>query len=242
MWGAFHGIRTSDNFIKDWESFLTNIDATFSPVFYQHITDFVFEELIKIKHPFQSPEQCGTTNNITEMEENALRYVGGYVLRNVKTMLEKSENPHKETFLFSIAEMIGGENIDGRASQWVRDIDRGGLYNINDETYTCFYIMEEHTREYFKINRISEMTDGFKDSIIEDIVSSSDLTTQWSVALGTSFNDEHTLELLKMIVTLYITIRGFAFAKSCVELYKQANKKALSKSKGIRKELYTPSV
>ena len=53
--------------------------------------------------------------------------------------------------------------------------------------------------------------------------------------------DESTLQLLKMIVELYLTIRVFAFAESCLELYKQETKRGNSKSKGIRKELFTSS-
>ena len=42
-----------------------------------------------------------------------------------------------------------------------------------------------------------------------------------------------------MMVELYVTITGFSFATSCVELYKQSTKKTLQKGKGIRKEVFT---
>ena len=43
--------------------------------------------------------------------------------------------------------------------------------------------------------------------------------------------------LFEMIVDLWITIRGFAFASSWVEKYKMASKKSTQKTKGIRKKL-----
>ena len=44
------------------------------------------------------------------------------------------------------------------------------------------------------------------------------------------------MTVLKMMVELYVTIRGFAFASSCIELYKVAHKKKLQKSKALRRK------
>ena len=44
--------------------------------------------------------------------------------------------------------------------------------------------------------------------------------------------------LLDMIIELYVTIRGFAFANSCMELYKQLKKLTLQKSKATRRKIY----
>ena len=52
-------------------------------------------------------------------------------------------------------------------------------------------------------------------------------------------DDANGKDILQMIVKLYITIRGFSFASSCVQLFKKANKRTLQKGKEIRKELFT---
>ncbi len=44
-----------------------------------------------------------------------------------------------------------------------------------------------------------------------------------------------------MLMNLYITIRGFSFARSCLELYKQAYQKKLQKSKSLRHEVQQAS-
>ncbi len=36
---------------------------------------------------------------------------------------------------------------------------------------------------------------------------------------------------------MYLTVRGFSFASSCLELYKQQNRTQLQKSKGLRRKL-----
>ena len=50
-------------------------------------------------------------------------------------------------------------------------------------------------------------------------------------------DNETGMLLLKHIVELYVTVRGFAFASSCVELYKQAQKTTFAKKKALRKTL-----
>ena len=44
-------------------------------------------------------------------------------------------------------------------------------------------------------------------------------------------DNETGMLLLKYLIELYITVQGFAFASSCLELYKQSRKTNLSKQK-----------
>ena len=47
----------------------------------------------------------------------------------------------------------------------------------------------------------------------------------------------HWLGTFTTIAELWVTIRGFSFARSFMELYKQREKKTLEKSKALRKTL-----
>ena len=67
-------------------------------------------------------------------------------------------------------------------------------------------------------------------------VSSQEATAALSTASAEMDNDV-TSAVLKQIVKLYVTIRGFVFTTSCLELYKQAHKKTLQKKKALRREL-----
>lgn len=63
-----------------------------------------------------------------------------------------------------------------------------------------------------------------------------ELLHQWAiVANGT--DDCITMTVLRKVCELYLTIRGFSFAASCLELYKQRNKQQIQKSKALRKKL-----
>ena len=61
-------------------------------------------------------------------------------------------------------------------------------------------------------------------------------TSKWCL-LSVEIGDAEGEVLLKMIVNLFITVRGFSFAKSVMEMYKQENKKCTQKSKSLRRKL-----
>ena len=71
------------------------------------------------------------------------------------------------------------------------------------------------------------------------MASNENLCSQWTITTAATIEDVHSFTLFKMVMELYLTVRGFAFAKSCLELYKQAIKRHTAKSKGIRKDLFT---
>lgn len=58
MWGAYHEMRTSSCFTKEWEDFITHSVGvtTALPIFYQHVTDVVFHGLVKIEFPHDTAQ------------------------------------------------------------------------------------------------------------------------------------------------------------------------------------------
>ena len=63
------------------------------------------------------------------------------------------------------------------------------------------------------------------------------LQHHWAQMLSTTHHKNIRLMLLQRIVHLYVTIRGFAFANSCLELYKQRHSTRIQKSKALRRVL-----
>ena len=59
--------------------------------------------------------------------------------------------------------------------------------------------------------------------------------------LCTDLDDDLSLLLRQMMIELFVTIRGHAFANSCMELYKQHKKKNLQKAKAVRRKVYESS-
>ena len=116
-------------------------------------------------------------------------------------------------------------------------IDRGGLWQINDDIFSLFVIMEEEIRQKLTKDSASKFKEGTKTEILVGLMQNEELLFQWCVVVRTTVNDDSSPVLLRQIAELYLTVRGFAFATSCLELYKQAHKKTLQKKKALRKEL-----
>ena len=69
---------------------------------------------------------------------------------------------------------------------------------------------------------------------MESIATDKDVLFYWSII---SAEEKEEQILLRMLIEMWVSVRGFSFAKSMLEMYKQAQKKTVQKSKGVRKQL-----
>ena len=125
---------------------------------------------------------------------------------------------------------------NGDGEEWINAINCGGLWQVNEEVFQTFLTIEELIRKELCLEKCT--FDARKQQIIEKVVTDNDVLHQWSFCVPDA-EESISNVLLKKVVQLFVNIRGFAFASSCVELYKQANKKTLSKKKALRTELNT---
>ena len=72
----------------------------------------------------------------------------------------------------------------------------------------------------------------FKDDAIKAILIDENVLFYWEHLSG-MWEDEHDA-LLQMVMELWVTIQGFAYASGWLEHYKQTTKTSLQKSKGVR--------
>ena len=93
LWIRFHELTVSVEFVKMWETFASELGiGTLSPLLYQHITDVIFERIIKESVTSVSTVACTSSTpsgdaqvpGLTFEEECAIHYVGGYVIRELK--------------------------------------------------------------------------------------------------------------------------------------------------------------
>ena len=219
----------------------TAIGRMATPIFFQFVTDVMFKQLIKCYFLLKVDEiQAEKHQALTYEESNALRYAAGYVPQALRKQLEKGSHPLKEELILCLADMCEGNDDDAdvdhdSSSDWIKEINRGGLKLINNKSYHFFYSMEMVVRHHLTTTAASTISAGFKDLLIEAITSDEDVQFFWSI-LPAEWEEEE-LVLFQMIINLWITIRGFSFAGSWLEMHKQSNKKTVQKSKGIRKHL-----
>ena len=127
------------------------------------------------------------------------------------------------------------------SEDWLQSVDRGGLIHISQTAYRFFYNMEmevrkhlRHTDEHLSYD-VAKNTKTVKEYVLEDV----DVQYNWGLRSCQLEEEERDELKLKLIAVKYITIRGFLFTSSFMELYKQQNKKRLQKSKGLRENFNT---
>jgi len=238
LWRRFNILTNSDNFTKKWQDFLKASQLDDHPVFYQHFTDELSDNLVqkKLRAVLEKegtsrlmPEDDGSDNtNLSFEEENAVRYIGGFVVKKLK------ENPE---FRQLSTEMICSDESDENSpsATWTNAIDRGGLVKIAPEAYQIFLAIECCVRRHLNVKNASQMDDSFKRHMTHMLISDDDVLFYWCMAGFESSDNERCLQF---IVDKWITIRDFSFMSSMMEIYKQENNKGTGKSKSLRTKLY----
>ena len=166
-------------------------------------------------------------------EQNALCYAAGYIPKCLRNQLKKSSNPLKRELMWRLLDLTD-ETDDVTADEtedWINVIDRGGLQHVTQKTYVFMQSMEMALQR-----SLSTMKMEFKEKVTESIVKDEDVLFNWLMISGEWESNEADI-LFKMIVNLWVTIRGFSFTSSWVEKYKITHRQSIQKSKGIRKQL-----
>ena len=236
MWTNFHCLRSSREFCNKWEKFLCSLQMPGCPIFYQHVTANVMEHVIRLKLPATNTVSTSSQSiSLTYEEENAIRYVGGYVIKSVKAMLK---SPQDDALILGLDELcITDDDVEpAESEEWLCSIDRGGLTRITDDAYLFFVAIETSVRRHFHIGNTHMMNNKFRDAVTQDTIKDDDVLFYWCIS-SASMSQDCADKLLKNIVNKWITIRGFSFAKTMLEIYKKEIKKGTQKSKALRRKL-----
>ncbi len=107
---------------------------------------------------------------------------------------------------------------------------------MTDEAFSFFLMMEKVIRRYLRVDRAKEISSGLRKEVKKKIIEDLDVIEKWNV-VSEDMEDGIQTMLVEKVVDLLITIRGFSFAGSYMELYKQKEKTNLQKTKGLRKKV-----
>ncbi|XP_065892013.1 uncharacterized protein [Dysidea avara] len=236
LWIGYHQLTSSLPFNDKWKRFLMQVKVQATPLLYQHITDQVFESIIKRSFtvPVTEPTDDDNASELTHQDENVIRYVGGYVIHHLK---KDRNNATLVPILEKLVDKQGQSGFDP-TRMWINVLNRGGLTRITDLAYQCFCDIEMATRKYLRADKTRDMNETFKKKIATSILSDEDLLFDWQLAVGL-VDQSKSDKCLTKIIDKWIVIRGFSFAKSMMEMYKQSSKKGTDKSKPLRSKLFT---
>ena len=99
-----------------------------------------------------------------------------------------------------------------------------------------FVSIELVVQHYFQLKKATELQAGLKDTLVACVLQDDHVELQWSM-ICVELEEKDRRTLMNMLINDWINIRGFSFAGAYVEIYKQATKKALQKSKALCSKL-----
>ena len=83
-------------------------------------------------------------------DENCLRYASGYIGMKLLKQLRKVKGAKAAQIrecLSSMSRHGNDSSFYAYTSEWIRTVDRGGLFVINDSTFEFFKALELRTRQ-----------------------------------------------------------------------------------------------
>ena len=170
------------------------------------------------------------------MEENAINYDAGYVVRKELKKYHKADDNKGAALASTLNGMIGENaysNIDATETYldyvktWTVENDRGKLIHVTHDIYQFFHALEEATYELLQ--------DGIsKQGAISQVVGNPAVDFYWDL-ITDGLKKDWSSQLLSEICILWFTIRGFSVASKLLEDYKRGMKKNIKGTKGLRK-------
>ena len=186
-----------------------------------------------------SSGQCDSTPVVMgSEEENAVRYASGYVAMKLMKEFTKKDTERAAQFVECLSHMaVEGEESSFYAytAEWVKSVDRGGLFQINTSSFLFFRAVEVATQAILPSHLCNRHSST--DSLLEKIIENEDVRFYWSMVSVDILDEAAVTELLQSIVTLWVRIRGFSITSAWLEQYKNATQTSTKAQKGLRKQL-----
>ena len=172
-----------------------------------------------------------------------MRYAAGYIVRSVSKKIQKSSVIFKDDLASCCRKLVKERHNlheQGTTEEWTDLVDRGGLWHVHETTFQLLCALEEELRTHLHALS-SPNTSGLRSKFVSMLINNEDVQFYWCITTADFEVDDAEVHnhLLQMIVELFVTVRGFAYASSWIEHYKQSVKKSTQRSKSLRKELYT---
>ena len=181
-----------------------------------------------------------TRKSLSVIEENALCYAAGYIMRKVLTKYRK-RSIHSDCIdgltsllLDEIGDNVEKESYLDYTRIWLEKTNRGGLYHVSSLCYDLFYEIEMSVYEKLQDQFTSKIKSTIED--IERIAyNDADVNRIWAnCSVSMPINSG---EILRDIIHEWVHLRGHSLTSEYMEQYKRLKQQETRKKKGIRGEL-----
>ena len=247
IWSAFHQVRQV-KLPSIWKEFLESIHVDVEredPLLQQSVNQKLFDMLLSehLEPPSSSQSRPVSEDEPMSKDElNALQYAGGYVPHSLLKKYEKQAGLKYDQFVTCLGNMAVHSSHDELleyTKEWIGRVNRGGLFPLNNTTFLLFVGIEKQVKRLLSAHVVKgpSSKEQFKVEIIDKIVNDDDVQWQWTLLSQDIDSEDDSNELLKAVITLWVTIRGFSLCALWMENYKQEVKKGTKKAVGLRKGL-----
>ena len=170
------------------------------------VADFILSYCKGIKSSNKIPSSAETV--LSEKEQAALQYVGGYVLHNLHKKYARKNTTENQQ---AMAILKAGKLEHGYENQkLVSSLNRGGLWNITKYAQSIFLKTECHFRQLTSVNSLQKVDiAGITHNTVTDSVVLSSYQCMVSDAELIP-NVEVSKNVFHAIVSLYIRVRSFS--------------------------------
>ena len=240
MWRNFIAFRISRDHFLLWNNFLMSSVKRGGPILFQHITNYIWKELIKQQHPISAPPppHHASVNEVklTHDEMSIVRYTTGYIPRNLIPVVDRSARPNKRSLRMCLLDMIEQDGLgDEESNDWVRELNRGGLNEVTNNMFRAVCAMELCVKKYLEQQDMTKPTAAFQDQLLKLLGDNKEVERHWN-EVSSEWDPEESALLFKMVTELWVTTRGNSYVSAWIEKWKQANKTTTQKAKGLRQK------
>lgn len=232
LWCDFYTFRANDLF-RMWNQMVSrlNMPEKFRDMWLpQTVARLALESIVKTKYPVEMPVS-NPQITIDGDEQNAIRYAAGFVFMSLRKRYASKGVTVITDWIKKQADTNSvptAESYQEFTKLWITKVNRGGLFCVNDAVFDMFLALERLTRQYLTVHQE-------KDEVISCIEADDEILSMWSL-LAIDLDEEIDKALLKQIIQLWLTIRGFSYASAVIEEYKRICG-ALKRKRALRKEL-----
>ena len=136
-------------------------------------------------------------------------------MKTMKELKKKKDGKKASEFVDCLSNMavVGNEtSFYAYTTEWIKSVDRGGLFSVNDACFRLFRSIECVTQlslPYFTQSYLHVSDGKIEESVLKGIIDDEDVQFNSSMASVDIEDESHSAELLHILVQKWITIKVF---------------------------------
>ena len=244
LWKIFHQFSLNDGYDL-CKALNKSLDLNAHESFWQLFMEKEFlrqviSSLIQPEPSSSSAEAPTPREQLSNVEENAIRYAAGYVIRKLETKYSKQKTESSRECTQALKEMAGQlhthRSLTAHPSgSWMHLVDGGGLYHVEDMVYNLFLVLELLADQ--ELNQLLQKGKGLqklKKNKLDWLCDDDEIQFIWCLVSVTIQEESVRQQLLHDIAYLWITTRTHSKLQ---EDHKKAKAECVKGKPSLRKQL-----